>query len=268
MKHPCILPSLFKPHPTRTPRRYARVAGTCLFFVWGCAGAPTDADVRPASRADLDAIYAGIEKRVDQADRETDARQRALSDRCRLTDFAAHVHAINGTNVWTEALQAALDQHEIVVIPPRDAPYFFHAPVRIPSNRRIEAAGATLRLVDGTCTHLLSTASAQDGTHTPLDPATRADNIALVGGCWEDWSSRRQGYGRTGRFKLGPRAHGQFFGVSTLIYLGHANHVLVKDVTFRHTSGFAVQAGDGDATGTKTSSSTIALRTDSTSTAI
>ena len=53
-------------------------------------------------------VKARIEREVAAACREIDARQAKLSDRCSLADYRALVRAVNGTNMWTAALQKAL----------------------------------------------------------------------------------------------------------------------------------------------------------------
>ncbi len=192
--------------------------------------------------------YEGIVRRVADADAERAARQARLSRRASLTDYRARVFTLGGTSVWTRALQAALDENEIVVIPASAEPYMIDGAVRIPSDRCIEAGGATVSLMPGTRTLMLRNTDCPDGTLAPL-PGRRTDNIAIVGGRWEDWMRGRAGYGATGCFNLSERRHGNWFGVSTLFYFGNCDHVTVKDVTFAHTSAFAVQAGDGDAHG-------------------
>lgn len=192
--------------------------------------------------------YDGIVRRVAAADAERAVRQARLTRRAKLTDYRDRAVRVGGTNVWTRALQTALDENEIVVIPASDEPYLFDGVVRIPSDRRIEARGATMSLLPGTRTLLLRNANCPDGTLKPVS-GRRDDNIAIVGGRWEDWMRTRAGYGQTGRFDMSERRHGNWFGVSTLFYFGNCDHVTVEDVTFAHTSGFAVQAGDGDAHG-------------------
>ena len=141
--------------------------------------------------------------------------------------------------------QAAVAAHEVVRIPASERPYYVDATVRVPSNRRIEAAGATVALLPGTCVLMLRNEHAPDGTLAPIPPGSRDRNIAVVGGRWEDWMRARRGYGATGRFDLAPRKVGAHYGVSTLFYFGNCDAVTVRDATFVHTSGFAVQAGDG-----------------------
>ena len=179
------------------------------------------------------------------SDVEIAEAQARLTNRCSLAEFAGHARKTAAGTVWTEALQLALQRHEIVTIPASERAYLIDAPIILDSNRRIEAHGAILRLAPGVKTVMLRTASAADGTLAPLPEEGRVDNIAIIGGRWEDNCTSREGYGRSGMYNLNPRRVGNFFGVSTLFYLGRANHVLISDATFAQCGGFAIQAGDG-----------------------
>lgn len=189
--------------------------------------------------------YCAIERAVAEADAARNARQAALTDVCSLSDYSSLVKSVGGTNVWTDALQRALRERQVVRIPASAEPYWIDGVVLVPSNRRIEAAGATVALFPGTRTLMLRNENAPDGTLAPIRGVARDSNVAVVGGRWEDWTRRRRGYGGTGRFDMGERKVGRHFGVSTLFYFGNCDDVTVRDVTFAHTGGFAVQTGDG-----------------------
>ena len=187
-----------------------------------------------------------IEREIAASARETAARQARLKDRVSLAEYAALVRTAGGTNIWTAALQKALDEHEIVVVPARREPYLFDGSVVIPSNRRIEAKGATLALMPGTDVLLLRNAAAGDGTLAPLPETGYDDNIAIVGGRWADWRRARAGYGRSGRWDLSARKVGNHYGVSTLMLFNRCRHLSFTGVTFFSTSGFAFQGGNGE----------------------
>lgn len=193
-----------------------------------------------------DEAYRAIEREVAASDAAIVAAGKALSDSCLLADYRVLATVRDGEEIWTAALQKALDEHEIVRIPPRSEPYFIDAPVEIPSNRRILAAGATIALAKGATTLMLRTKSARDGTLAPVDRGCRSRNISIVGGIWRDNSVRRRGYGGSGRFYSDRREVGAFYGISTLFYLGNVDGVHLADVTFSRCGGFAVQCGDGD----------------------
>jgi hypothetical protein len=188
---------------------------------------------------------AEIERAIAVSAAETAALQARLSDRVSLADYAPKVTVVNGTNVWTAALQRALDEHEIVVIPARQAAYYIDGTVRMPSNRRIEAEGATIALLPGTDVVMLRNEKASDGTLAPTHQNPRNDNIAIIGGRWEDWRRARAGYGRSGRWDMSGRRLGNYYGVSTLMLFNCCDHITLKGVTFAYTSAFAYQGGNG-----------------------
>ena len=162
-----------------------------------------------------------------------------------LRDYAALVRSSNGTNVWTAALQKALDENERVRIPPSSETYWIDAPVVVPSGRRVNAHGATVALVAGCDTLLLRNASAADGQLKPVPAGARRDcDIAITGGTWCDWRTARAGYGRSGMFNLEKRRLGNFYGVSALFYFGNVDRLSLTSVTFVRCSAFAVQCGD------------------------
>jgi len=197
---------------------------------------PTPVSVSEPSVSEIEATL------VASADRVASAQAR-LSNRVSLADYAPEKKG--GTNVWTKALQKAVDEHEIVTIPASDETYWFDDTVRIPSNRRIEATGANCSLLPGTDVVLLRNQSAADGTLLPLAGRVPRDaNIAVVGGRWSDWRRKRAGYGRSGRFNNETRRLGNAFGVSTLFLFNSVSNVTLKGLTFVHTCAFSVQAGE------------------------
>ena len=228
------------------------VGFVALALAWKFAVIPvmqTACAAMASPAASPDEVERGIEERVAARCAEIERAQNALTDRVSLADFAADVVRTNGCEVWTAALQKALDRHSVVVIPARDEKYYIDAPVVVPSRRRIEAAGATVALLPGTTTLMLRNAGARDGTAAPLAAGAaspRDRDIAIRGGTWEDCCEGRRGYGASGRFNLLPRRSGNFFGVSTLFYFGCVDGVEISDVRFRRCGAFAVQAGDGD----------------------
>ena len=190
--------------------------------------------------------YREIEREIAASDAAIAAGQAVLKDRVSLADYAGRVRRVEGGEIWTEALQAALDEHEIVVIPARAEAYGLDATVVVPSGRRIEATGATVALMPGVRTVMLRNAHVADGTRHPVAAGSRDRDIAVVGGRWVDNCSSRAGYGRTGMFNLKPRAVGNFYGVSTLFLFSNVDRVAVQDVTFVQCGAFAVQSAEGD----------------------
>ncbi len=168
-----------------------------------------------------------------------------LTDKCSLTDYAHLVKTSEQDgitfSIWTDALQTALNENEIVVIPPSDEPYYIDKSVLVPSNRIIEAKGATVQQMKGVRVLLLRNVSTADGTHYPIPDSIVHDcNIAIHGGRWVESIDRRAGYGQTGMYD----ENRSFYGVSTLMLFNNMVGLTLTDITFVHTSGFSVQLGD------------------------
>ena len=143
--------------------------------------------------------------------------------------------------IWTRALQTALSENEVIHIPTSDAPYYIDSPVVIPSNRHIIAdSGAVIRLKKGVSTLMFRNEHTLDGTHSPIPSGAGDENISISGGIWEESTDRRAGYGKSGMID----AQRSFFGVSTAMFFNNLNGLTLENMTFRHTAGFAVQAGD------------------------
>lgn len=187
----------------------------------------------------MDGKKQDILTRLEQMEAENRRLQALLTDAVSLLDYRPLVRGAQDALIWTDALQTALREHEIVRIPA--GLYWLDASVVMPSNRRIEAEeGAVLRLIPGARLLMLRSENTQNGTHRPIAPGTRTQNIAIVGGRWEESNERRAGYGQTGLYDEAR----SFFGVSTCLFFNNVQHLTLSNMTFRHTAGFAVQAGD------------------------
>lgn len=164
-----------------------------------------------------------------------------LSDRVLLTDYAHITRVREYGRVWTEALQTALREHEIVEIPTKKEPYYIDAPVIIPSGRRIEAWKAVIQLAPGCRTLMFRNEHTFDGTRFPEPPSAPDRNISIWGGCFAESQTERKGYGESGRYS---ESGDGFYGVSTCMLFNNVDGLSLSDVTFRNTAGFALQAGD------------------------
>lgn len=197
--------------------------------------------------AEKQAVRQTIYRTLTTMKAENAADMQTLHDSVRLTEYAHLTRQTPIGCIWTEALQTALDEHEIVVIPPSDAIYYIDGTVTIPKNRCISAFGATVRLTPDCDVLMLRNQNTVDGTHAPADRTTPDVNITICGGRWEESRERRAGYGATGRYT--PRIPGAddaqrpYFGVSTLFYFSNIRGLTLSDLTFAHTAGFSVQTG-------------------------
>lgn len=191
------------------------------------------------------ASVAEIERQIAASDAAIAADQARLKDRVSLEAYRSLVRTVKGRRVWTAAIQKAVDEHEIVVIPASSEPYWIDGSIVVPSDRRIEAKGAHLSLVPGTDVVMLRNRNVVDGTLKPIPPGNRDRNIAIVGGRWSDWRRASTGF-KSGRYDAGERAKGNFLGLAALLYFGNCDRVTLRDATIVHSSSFAVQTGDGD----------------------
>ena len=182
----------------------------------------------------METVKKNIEEILSKVNSENKALRSALKDKCVLTDYTP-----NG-KIWTDALQKALNEHEIVVIPKSDEPYLIDNSVAIPSNRHIIAqSGATIRIHTTSRVLLLRNSDTQDGTHKPIR-GERSKNITIEGGLWQEWCPHRLGYGNSGMYD----STRSFFGVSTCMLFNNMDNLTLKNITFERCGGFAVQLGD------------------------
>ena len=79
-----------------------------------------------------------------------------------------------------------------------------------------------------------------DGSFTSIDKnAPRTENIRIEGGIWSESNRERLGYGKTGKFDDGDTLHGV---TCTMLFSG-VNKLVLQNMTFTHSAGFAVQIG-------------------------
>lgn len=161
----------------------------------------------------------------------------ALSDKVSLDEYKHLTREREHGRVWTDALQAAVKEHEIVVIPASDEVYWLDKTVFVPSNTHIEATGATVRLVPEYPYVMLTNEHVHDGTYAPIDTSDRDVNISIHGGSWEECSTKR------GERKF-HADKSSFYGVQSCMLFNNIDHITMTDVTFVSTMGFSVQVGD------------------------
>ena len=160
-----------------------------------------------------------------------------LKDQVSLADYGELSREGEHGRVWTEALQRALEEHEIVVIPPSEEIYWLDGTISIPSNRHLEATGATVRMVPEYPYVMLCNRHVHDGTRAPIDPKDRDTNISIHGGTWDEGATRRS----VRRFHADPES---FRGVQTCMLFNNLEHLTMTDVTFAGATSFCVQVGD------------------------
>ena len=182
----------------------------------------------------MEKIKNSIELTLNNTIKENERLYSSLTDSISLDDYEPK------GEIWTSALQSALNEHQIVYIPKRENPYIIDNSIVVPSNRRIVAdKEARIKLLDGVSVLMLRNQNTADGTHMPIT-AKRSENISIEGGIWEDWCPHRMGYGKSGKYDTCR----SFFGVSTYMLLENINHLTLKNMTFRNCGGFAIQIGE------------------------
>ncbi|MCX6910926.1 MAG: hypothetical protein NTY01_23190 [Verrucomicrobia bacterium] len=146
--------------------------------------------------------------------------------------------------LWTVAIQAALDRHDAVTIPAREKSYYLDAPIVLKSGQSLVAdPKAEIRLKPGVNTCMVCNANPFNGHNGPVPANLKPDeNIAVVGGIWTTlrtqtgagsiYNDNRQGRMDTRNSIVG--AHG-------VMCFNNVRGLLIRIVTVRQSTPFAVQ---------------------------
>ena len=161
----------------------------------------------------------------------------------KLTDYEKYVFTKQTEQgelcVWTKALQTAIDENEYIYIP--KGKYYVDDSIILSSNKWIKASKQAEIILLKSCKKLMiRNADVIDGSFTSIDKsAPRTENIRIEGGIWSESNRERLGYGKTGIFDEGDTLHGV---TCTMLFSGVSNLVL-QNMIFTHSAGFAVQIG-------------------------
>lgn len=161
-----------------------------------------------------------------------------LKRKVSLDEYSHLTYESEFGTIWTKALQRAICENEIVIIPKSDHIYWLDSTIIIPSNRHIEATGATIRLVPSYPYVMIRNEHVQDGTHAPIDTSNRDYNISIHGGRWEESSTQR------GFRPCAETTKNSFVGVQCCMLFNNICGLTMQDVTFANTKSFSVQVGD------------------------
>ena len=142
--------------------------------------------------------------------------------------------------IWSEPFSFALKNYDKIIIPA--GKYYTDKSFVIPSNREIIAdKNAEIILVKGVKSLLLRNENIIDGSDGPIPrTAVKDENISITGGIWGEENDERLGYGESGCFD----ENNSMVGVSTCFLLSNVKNLILKNLTFRHTAGFAIQMGN------------------------
>ena len=141
--------------------------------------------------------------------------------------------------VWTAAMQAALDERKSLHIPARDHPYYLDGPLVLNSWCKLTAEPkAEIRLKPGSNSCMVRNANILEFNNRPVPEGTNPDNhISIEGGIWttlaNDVSSNGNERGRSAKEK-------PVFGTHGVILLQNVRDVSVKNLTIRQSRPFGV----------------------------
>lgn len=142
--------------------------------------------------------------------------------------------------IWSEAFSFALKNYEDIII--TAGKYYVDKSLVVPQNREIIAdENAEIILIKGVKSLLLRNENVIDGSDKPIPKtAIKDENISITGGIWGEENDERLGYGKSGCFD----ENNSMAGVSTCFLLSNVKNLTLKNLTFRHTAGFAIQMGN------------------------
>jgi len=151
--------------------------------------------------------------------------------------------AVTG-EVWTQAMQAALDAQGTLYIPARKQPYYLDGPLVLKSGQRLTAdPKAEIRLKPGSNTCMVHNENivgfADQAVPDDLKPDT---DITIEGGIWTTLATSRTESngnvrGASGRQRPVHGTHG-------VILLHNVRRVTVRNITVRQSKAFAVHLGN------------------------
>lgn len=142
--------------------------------------------------------------------------------------------------IWTTALQAALDKDHTVHLPAREAPYYIDGPIILKSGDSFRAdPTAEIRLKPGCNTCMIRNENVVGSPGRPVPEETQPDTrITIEGGIWTTlWNelpdANGNRLGRSSKLNPVPGTHG-------VILLQNVRQVVVRNVTVRQSKAFAV----------------------------
>jgi hypothetical protein len=142
--------------------------------------------------------------------------------------------------VWTAAMQAALDAQGTLRIPGREKPYYLDGPLVLKSGQKLVAdPKAEIRLKPGCNTCMVRNENVAGFTDKPVLAGTKLDTDILVeGGIWTTLAtSRSEANGN----QLGRSAKANpVFGTHGVILMQNVHRIAVRSITVRQSKAFAV----------------------------
>lgn len=156
-------------------------------------------------------------------------------------DANGRIEAVNITaEIWTQAMQSALDADGKLHIPARPQPYYIDGPLILQSGQRLSAdLSAEIRLKPGCNTCLVRNANPASFSDKPVPSDAVLDvDISIEGGIWTSLAvSSAESNGNVRGYSSRQKPA---FGTHGVILLQNVRRVHVANVTIRESRAFAV----------------------------
>lgn len=146
-----------------------------------------------------------------------------------------HAHSVTA-EVWTQAMQAALDESGKLHIPARNDPYYLDGPLILKSGQSLTAdPKAEIRLKPGTNTCMVRNERVIGFTEGAVPDDTSPDrDIHIEGGIWSTLGSSN------GNRRGASSKQGAVFGTHGVFLLQNVRRVTVKNISVRESVPFGI----------------------------
>jgi hypothetical protein len=146
--------------------------------------------------------------------------------------------------IWTQALQAALDASGDLRISAREKPYYLDGPLVLKSGQKLTAdPTAEMRLKPGCNTCMVRNENVLGFAERPVPTDTHPDtDIVIEGGIWTALATSRTE--ANGNLRGSSAKQNAVPGTHGVILLQNVRRVTVRNVTVRHSQAFAVHFGN------------------------
>ena len=146
--------------------------------------------------------------------------------------------------IWTQAMQAALDAQNSLHIPAREKPYYLDGPLVLKSGQQLTAdPKAEIRLKPGCNTCMVRNANILGFSDRPVPADTQPDtDITIEGGIWTTLATTRSEV--NGNLRGASSKQRGVFGTHGVILLNNVRRVTVRNLTVRQSKAFAVHLAD------------------------
>ncbi len=144
--------------------------------------------------------------------------------------------------IWTAAIQAAIDKDRAVYVPARATPYYLDGPLVLGSGCRLIAApGAEFRLKPGVSTCMVRNAYPVSGQAGPVVQDAKTDSdITVEGGVWTTLRTRIAPPLMNGNSRGRLDARDSVSGGNGVLCFSNVRGLCVRGITVRQSTPFAV----------------------------